>query len=192
MRILRNFLLAVWLVPAAAAAQGAPADDLGDEGPEGYFYAGLAALVELPTQIQGSAYQLGGGGEFSCGYAFDDFWAFQLQVDSLYLYGLNSTSIYCLRPLAELKCSVDLGDFQAYALLGPGLNIDFIDYNNLSSATAVNFVTVAGLGVQTAVADDLELYAEGKYAVLYYARSMVPNGEITQDIPLESGLLLAL
>ncbi len=61
MRILRTFLLAIWLVPAAATAQGTPAGDQGDEETEGYFYAGLAALVELPTQIQGSSYQLGAG-----------------------------------------------------------------------------------------------------------------------------------
>jgi hypothetical protein len=197
MKRLVRVILALWFLPLAAPAQSppppvaAPAPLQSDEESEGYPYIGLAALMSAPTQSLGSIYQWGGGGEVCGGYAFDDNLAVQLQVDNLYYYGSGTMSAYSLRPLAELKLSLDLDDFQPYILLGPGLNIHFTNVG-LTTATAVNFASVFGLGTQVPIADDAILYVEGKYTVTYYGSSAVYNGEVTQDIPLEAGMLLAL
>lgn len=182
------------LLPAWACAQSpapfnpSPPEDL-DEYAEvdSYFYIGLAGVMSVPTQSQVPGYQVGGGGEFTAGYAFDDNVAVQVQLDNFYFYGLNSVSIDSLRPLAELKLSLDLDDFQPYVFFGPGLNIQFNSVNGVTTTTT-NPAGVAGLGAQCLIANDLILFAEGKYN-FNLGNS---NSGIVQDIPLEAGVILAL
>ncbi len=189
--------LAVWLAPWASFAQivlpagGGLVKGLGQGDTGGSFYAGLAASVAAPLVSQGTLYQWGAGGDLSGGYAFDNNVAVQLQLDNLYFSRPQPYSAYSLLTLAELRLSLDLDDFQPYLLLGPGLNFHFM-LSDVTPATAVNFVTVMGLGGLVPVSDDASFYVEGKYIVTYYHLTPAPPGEVTQDIPMEAGMLLDL
>ncbi len=196
MKNLSTVALVAWLAPWACFAQILlPAGGGLVTGPEadngGSFYAGLAAALAAPLQSQGTLYQWGAGGDLSGGYAFNDNVAVQMQLDNLYFSRPQPYSAYSLCSLAELRLSLDLDEFQPYVLLGPGLNFHFM-LSNLKPATAVNFATVIGLGGLMPVSDDASFYVEGKYVVTYYNPSPAPLGEVSQDIPMEAGLLLDL
>src|SRR5579863_4822462 len=128
------FLLLLAFFPGLAGAQNV--DWTRD------FYLGLGGVVEMSanSQIQVPGYSMGSGFEAVGGYSFDKELALQMQVDNFYYYGPDSSSIYLLRPLAEMKLSLDVEDFfQPYFLLGPGLNLN-VSYIPYEVATSLAFV----------------------------------------------------
>jgi hypothetical protein len=108
---MKNFK-AVALVSALLLASSAFAAESAD----GHFYLGVGGGIDIPTQNINPVYQLAGAAEAQAGYAFSPEVAVQVQVDNQLddaaLSGV-ATSVYGLRPVAELKLSAPIGRFFA-------------------------------------------------------------------------------
>jgi hypothetical protein len=158
---------------------------------EGHFYVGVGGGIDIPTQNVNSADKLGGAAEAQLGFAFSPEVAVQVQVDNQLedatIAGV-ATSVYGLRPVAELKLSAPIDRFSPYLLAGAGANIQFGSAAG-QSVSNTSFDAVGGLGAQY-VLGGAAIYVEGKYNFAFV--NNVPNVTTVQDIPVEAGVNFSL
>jgi hypothetical protein len=159
---------------------------------DGHFYLGLGGGIDVPTQNVNTAYSLGGAAEAQFGYAFSPEVAVQVQVDNnlddATIAGI-ATSVYGLRPAAELKLSAPIDRFSPYLLAGAGVNIQFASATGLASNTSTSFDVLGGLGAQYDLGG-VAIYVEGKYNFVF--ANNIPNVSAIQDIPVEAGVVFNL
>jgi len=157
------------------------------ESADSHFYVGVGGGIDIPTQNINPAYQLAGAAEAQVGYAFSPEVAVQVQVDNQLddatLSGV-ATSVYGLRPAAELKLSAPIDRFSPYVLAGAGANIQFASAVGQTNSTT-SFDAVGGLGAQYDLGG-AAIYVEGKYNFAFV--NNVPNVTTVQDIPVEAGV----
>ena len=179
---MKNFkavaLASAWLLASSAFAA---------ESADGHFYAGVGGGIDIPTQNINPVYQLAGAAEAQAGYAFSPEVAVQVQVDNhlddAALSGV-ATSVYGLRPVAELKLSAPIDRFSPYVLAGAGANIQFVSAAGQTNSNT-SFDAVGGLGAQYDLGG-AAIYVEGKYNFAFV--NNVPNVTTVQDIPVEAGV----
>jgi hypothetical protein len=190
MRKLKNVVLALSLLFVSSLAFAA--DKTAETASNGQFYLGLGGGIDVPTQNVNPAYKLGGAAEAQFGYAFSPEVAVQVQVDNnlddATIAGI-ATSVYGLRPVAELKLSAPIDRFSPYLLAGAGVNVQFASATGLASSTNTSFDAVGGLGAQYDLGG-AAIYVEGKYNFAFV--NNVPNVSTIQDIPVEAGVNFTL
>jgi len=161
------------------------------ESSDGHFYVGVGGGIDVPTQNINPVYQLAGAAEAQVGYAFSPEVAVQVQVDNQLddatLSGA-ATSVYGLRPVAEMKLSAPIDRFSPYLLAGAGANIQFASGAGQTSS-ATSFDAVGGLGAQYDLGG-AAIYVEGKYNFAFV--NNVPNVTTVQDVPVEAGVNVTL
>jgi hypothetical protein len=189
MKKLKIVALASVLLMASTAVFAA--DKTASDNADSHFYLGIGGGIDIPTQNYAPAYTLGGAGEVQLGYAFNPEVAVQIQVDnqldSATISGV-STTLYDLRPVAELKLSAPINHFSPYLLVGAGADFDFASAAGQSNNTT-SFDALGGLGAQYDFGG-AAIYVEGKYNFVF--ANNIPNVSTIQDIPVEAGVIFNL
>ncbi len=184
--------VAVASILLLASTTAFAADQSAATASDSHFYVGLGGGIDVPTQNVNPADKLGGAAEAQLGYAFSPEVAVQIQVDNnlddATIAGV-ATSVYGLRPVAELKLSAPIDRFSPYLLAGAGANIQFASATGFNSTTTTSFDALGGLGAQYDLGG-AAIYVEGKYNFAFV--NNVPGVNTVQDIPVEAGVNFSL
>lgn len=166
------------LNPAQVRAQD-PADT-----PNGQWFMGFGVGADIPANNWQSAYQVGGGGEYSLGYDFNRVLAIELDVDDFYFSGTNYVGAVSddeLRLLPTLRLRFSNATVRPYLTAGAGMDVQFQSPPN-SSLTEAYFDAAFGFGMEFQIDPSVALFAEGKYNLIF------ANNVTGSDIPVLGGL----
>lgn len=148
------------------------------------WFMGFGLGADIPANNWQSAYQVGGGGEFSFGYDFNRVLALELDVDDFYFSGTNYAGAVSddeLRLLPTLRLRLTNGMVRPYLTAGAGMDVQFQTPPN-GSLTEAYFDAAFGLGMEFQVDPSVSLFVEGKYNLIF------ANNVTGSDIPVLGGL----
>lgn len=147
-------------------------------------YFELGGGVDLPASQGG---QSGGDGHFRLGYAFDSHWSAQVEYQVTFPYQTDYLTTQNDRVIPEMKWVPGPGEIEPYLVGGLGLEFFTASGGYWNSQTYRDRISsypdfTLGCGVQTCLADAVNLYVEDKYNVF------VASGGTSSEFPLIFGI----